>query len=124
MDDNTCFALEKLERSRFTKRLRRRLTEAELRFWEQVRNRRFLNLKFRRQVNIKPYVVDFLCKEFSIVVEIDGSSHDDRKEYDADRDAFLMERGYRVLRFSNQDVMYDMSRVLQVIAKTIEDLTP
>lgn len=81
------------------RQLRTNQTDAEKRLWRALRNRQLGNAKFRRQVSIGPYVVDFLCHEASLVIELDGGQHADRVDHDARRTAFLEKEGYRVLRF-------------------------
>ncbi|RYE03891.1 MAG: endonuclease domain-containing protein [Sphingomonadales bacterium] len=93
------------------RRLRREATDAEQRFWLEVRDRRLGGFKFRRQATIGPYVVDFLCAEKSLIVEIDGGQHNEA--VDRKRTAFLGTKGYRVLRFWNNDVLTNMPGVLQ-----------
>jgi very-short-patch-repair endonuclease len=93
------------------RRLRREETDAEQKFWLEVRDRRLGGFKFRRQATIGPFVVDFLCAEKSLIVEIDGSQHNDL--VDQKRTGFLEARGYRVLRFWNNDVLSNMPGVLQ-----------
>jgi len=89
----------------------------ERRLWEVLRGRRLEGLKFRRQVPIGPYVADFLCLRHRLVVEADGPLHD--PERDAIRDAWLAGQGFRVLRFSNSEVM-DRDRVIERIISAVE----
>ena len=79
------------------------MTSAEAILWRSLRGSAFMGMKFRRQVPIGKYVVDFLCVEHRLILELDGAPHDDprQKQYDARRDAELTEQGYRVLRFPN-----------------------
>ncbi|WP_421694451.1 endonuclease domain-containing protein [Aestuariivirga sp.] len=93
------------------KRMRREPTMAEARFWHHVKNRGLGGLKFRRQVAVGPYIVDFLCSEERLIVEIDGGHHGE--ERDAKRDNDLRDFGYRVLRFWNNDVLRDIGAVLE-----------
>jgi adenine-specific DNA-methyltransferase len=93
------------------RRLRRDATDAEQKFWLEVRDRRLGGFKFRRQATIGPFVVDFLCAAALLIVEIDGGQHDAAS--DAARTAYLESRGYRVLRFWNIDVLTNMDGVLQ-----------
>jgi very-short-patch-repair endonuclease len=90
--------------------LRRRAPEIERFLWKLLRDRRLDGLKFRRQVPVGRYVVDFVCLRHRLVVEADGPFHD--AERDAERDAWLASQGFRVLRFSNNDIY---SRDWQVI---------
>ncbi|ACS40897.1 endonuclease domain-containing protein [Methylorubrum extorquens] len=102
------------ERSQFRKRLRHDQTEAERRLWLRFRDRRLAGFKFVRQESIGSYVADFCCREARLIVEPDGSQHAD-SAYDAARDAWLVERGDRVLRFWNAEVMSNTLGVLDTI---------
>ncbi|TAL39766.1 MAG: DUF559 domain-containing protein, partial [Spirochaetes bacterium] len=76
------------------------MTDAEKIIWELVRNRKFRNLKFRRQQIIDGFIVDFYCEELRLCLEIDGGVHDDeeQRKYDRERDAVLAQRGVRIVR--------------------------
>jgi very-short-patch-repair endonuclease len=102
--------------------LRRDLTDAERIIWHAVRAHRLNGASFRRQTPIGPYVVDFLCHEAKLVIEIDGGQHFETRQQkrDARRDAFLASKGYRVLRFNNYDVMTNRAGVLETIVAAIE----
>ena len=95
-------------------RKRREPTQAELRFWYEVRDRRLAGLKFRRQVPIGNYIADFLCTEHHLVVEIDGGQHSGNQR-DATRDAAISAMGYRILRFWNADVLQNAEGVMETI---------
>lgn len=107
------------------KQLRTRMTDAEQRLWYRVRAHRFLNLKFKRQVPIGPYVVDFVCFEHKLIVEVDGGQHAEN-EADRRRDAWMRHEGYTVLRFWNDDVLKRTDIVLGEVAKALasEQETP
>lgn len=77
---------------------------------------------FRRQTPIGPFIVDFACRAAKLVVEVDGSAHDSRdaQERDAQRDCWLRDNGFRVLRFTNAEVMSDPERVQQIIVAEAE----
>ncbi len=92
--------------------MRQEPTGAEARFWHHARNRAIGGMKFRRQVPVGRYIVDFLCLEEKLIVEIDGGQHGD--EQDGARDSYLRACGYRVLRFWNSDVA-DMEAVVESI---------
>src|SRR5687767_4413459 len=94
------------------RRLRREATDAERAFWLAVRNRQQGGLKFRRQVSIGSYIADFACVEAMLIIEFDGSQHADAVEYDARRTRYLEDQGYRVLRFSNYDVLTNFDGVM------------
>jgi len=100
-------------------RLRRERTDAEERFWQAVRNRQLDGFKFRFQATVGGYVADFLCVEAMLIVELDGGQHCEEK--DARRTAFLEARGYRVIRFWNNDVLENLEGVMQVVHGTLLD---
>lgn len=87
----------------FAKSMRHTATDAEHLMWQILRTKRFMNLKFRRQYVIQPYIVDFYCHEIGLVVELDGSQHgmDDAVEYDTERTKFLEVLGLTVVRYWN-----------------------
>ena len=99
---------------RIERRLRSRQTDAERKLWFAVRDRRLSGFKFVRQEAIGPFIVDFVCRDKRLVVEVDGGQHADSAE-DAARDAFLTGEGYRVMRFWNNDVLSNRDGVLTVI---------
>ena len=103
--------------------LRRNQTEAEKRLWNQLRNRRLHGFKFDRQVPIGQYIVDFLCHEEKLNVEVDGATHGDAHEvdYDEKRTAFLERMGYRVLRCLNVDVFENLVGVLHTVLLKIRE---
>jgi very-short-patch-repair endonuclease len=98
----------------FAKTLRANATEAEKKLWELLRSRRLANCKFRRQVPIGRWIADFVSFERRLIVEADGSQHAE-SERDERRDADLAERGFRVLRFWNNDILQRSESVLEVI---------
>jgi very-short-patch-repair endonuclease len=85
--------------------LRRSPTEAETRLWNQLRRRQVARARFRRQVPLGPYIVDFMCPSHRLIVEVDGGQHAERVVYDAARTEWLQSRGFTVLRFWNNDVL-------------------
>ncbi|EKP0300976.1 endonuclease domain-containing protein [Aeromonas veronii] len=103
-----------MESNRVAKRLRRDATQAEQKLWQQLRNRRLAGLKFRRQMPIGPYVVDFICLEQGLVIEVDGWQHGTQTNqmHDEARTAYLNQQGFRVIRVWNNDVLSRMEVVL------------
>ena len=97
------------------KALRSNQTKAEERLWYHLRAHRFLGLKFRRQKPMGRYIVDFVCLEQRLIIELDGGQHAEQVHYDQDRDAWLRSQGYTVLRFWNNDVMQQLESVLEQI---------
>jgi very-short-patch-repair endonuclease len=102
--------------------LRRNPTEAEVKLWHALRGISQDGVHFRRQHAIGRYIVDFCAPEQKLIVELDGSQHLEREVYDAERTIFLEEKGYRVLRFWNQDVMGRMEDVMRTIFDAIQSL--
>jgi very-short-patch-repair endonuclease len=94
--------------------MRRAPTDAELRLWRLLRDRRLSGFKFRRQVPVGPYIVDFLCVASKLIVEVDGSQHAENIR-DEGRDAYLLREGWRVLRFWNHEVTQNREGVLGTI---------
>jgi very-short-patch-repair endonuclease len=101
--------------------LRLSLTDAERRLWHYLRRRHIHGMRFRRQVPVGPYIVDFVCLDARLAVELDGSQHQFAIAYDAQRDRFLRSRGYRVLRFWDNDVLARTQSVLEMIWRALED---
>jgi very-short-patch-repair endonuclease len=97
------------------RRLRRELTGPERRLWSALRSRRLVKLRVRRQYPIGNYVVDFVCQEHGLVIELDGNSHVGRADYDQQRQSQLEAAGYRVLRVDNDDVLNDLDAVLRAV---------
>lgn len=95
--------------------LRQEMTQAEVVLWARLRNRGLGSLKFRRQHPIGSFVVDFYCDRFQLVVEIDGAVHDGQQARDEARTAWLTERGYQIVRFRNEEVLENLSAVLEKI---------
>ena len=103
------------------KALRRDMTDAERIIWYNVRAHRLQGASFRRQTPIGPYLADFVCHAAKLIVEVDGGQHFESENMvrDAQRDAYLAAGGYRVLRFSNRDVMTNKTGVLETIAAAL-----
>jgi adenine-specific DNA-methyltransferase len=97
------------------RRLRRECSDAEILLWHHLRARRLLGYKFRRQVVIEPYIVDFVCLEASLIIEADGGQHSERLAYDVGRTVWLENMGYRVIRFWNHEILGDLQSVLEQI---------
>jgi very-short-patch-repair endonuclease len=103
--------------------LRREMTNAETKLWYALRAHRFCGTGFRRQTPIGPYIVDFVSHQQRLVIGVDGGQHfgGARASYDRRRDQYLLEKGFRVLRFSNLDVLMNREGVLETIAAAIEE---
>ena len=103
--------------------LRREQTPAERKLWARLRRKQFYGLKFRRQHPIGPFIVDFCCVAHKLIVEIDGPSHNAQLEYDEARTARLEEQGYKVVRYTNEQVHRHLDAVLAEIARQCDILT-
>jgi very-short-patch-repair endonuclease len=99
------------------RQFRREQTPAEVLLWERLRDRQLDRCKFRRQHVINGFIVDFCCLERHLVIEIDGSIHIQQLDYDAERDALLETLGYRVIRYTNEQVMQHLEAVLASISQ-------
>jgi very-short-patch-repair endonuclease len=109
-------------RTGIARRLRRDQTDAERVLWFRLRDRRLNGLKFRRQVPIKSYVVDFCCESARLIIELDGGQHADRNDEDAKRTADLEACGYLVLW--NNDVLRNIDGVVGTIVATVSHAPP
>ena len=101
------------------RRLRRNQTDAERVLWFRLRDRRLAGWKFRRQAPIDRYVVDFICADARLLVELDGGQHTERAEQDIARTRILESMGYLVLRFWNNDVLANTDGVVETILGTL-----
>lgn len=95
--------------------LRMQQTSMEGVLWQQLRNRNVNGLKFRRQHPIGGYIVDFVCLKDKLIIEVDGDSHAEQEAYDAVRTQYLEGRGFRVVRFTNDEVRYSLDAVIEKI---------
>ena len=102
------------------KELRKRMTETEKNLWQQLRDRKILGCKFRRQHPIARFIADFYCHELKLVIELDGSIHnlEENREYDIGRTVELEKLGIKVVRFRNEEVLTGM----QIVSSKIESI--
>ena len=98
--------------------LRQRMTDAERLLWRHLRNRELGGWKFKRQYPVGPFIVDFICVEKNIVIEVDGGQHAENEELDLQRSAYLNKMGYRVVRFWNNEVLQET----EVVQRDFRDL--
>ena len=101
--------------------LRKKSTDAERLLWRHLRARQLEGVKFRRQQPLGDYIVDFVCLERRIVIEVDGGQHMSAREKDSERDKWLVEQGFRVLRFWNNEVFKNTDGVLEKIRESCLD---
>ena len=102
--------------------LRQNSTDAERKLWKVLRSRQLNGFKFRKQVEIDGYIVDFLCAERRVIVEVDGGQH--TPERDARRTAYLESQGFRVIRFWNNDVLQNLDGVWTILETALETTPP
>ena len=100
--------------------LRKEPTPAEAKLWSRIRNDQ-LSVTFRRQHTVGNYVPDFCSPKAKLIVELDGSQHLEREEYDEERTEYLESLGYKVIRFWNNDVLKDIDSVMLAIIHALED---
>ena len=115
-----------LELTKRAREMRTEMTEPETRLWLQLRAKRFSDVKFRRQKVIQDEqrrcIVDFAANDPKLVVELDGDTHAGREAYDAARTRFLESKGYRVVRYTNVEVMQNLDGVLQHLTSVIDEM--
>ena len=98
------------------------MTKQELKLWQYLRKRAIQNSRFRRQYPIGNYIVDFVCKEKRLVIEIDGGQHNEPEKikYDIERSAYIQSQGYRILRFWNNDIDSNIEGVYLTILNALK----
>ncbi|MCQ8185038.1 endonuclease domain-containing protein [Parvularcula maris] len=108
----------------FARKLRRKQTDAERKIWAQLR-RNQTGVKFKRQVPVGPFIVDFACETLKIAVEVDGSQHaEERADYDRQRTRWLEERDWTVVRVWNREALLNTEGVMEGIRVLVADLLP
>ena len=108
------------------KNLRNNPTEPEFTLWQYLRKKQLNGLKFRRQQPIGKYIVDFLCCSEKIVIELDGGQHNETSnfQYDTERDIFLKNECYKVIRIWNNDILNNKEGVIEYLMNNTHPLTP
>lgn len=109
-----------MDRKSFRRMLRKTATPAEKIMWQLLRNRLLAGKKFRRQVSIDKYIVDFVCFEHRLIIELDGQGHyalSINEQADMERDARLKELGFTILRFENKFILQQQANVLTEVAR-------
>ena len=102
--------------------LRKNATKAELALWDQLRNRQVTGVRFNFQRPVGPYICDFVARTPRLIIEVDGGQHAEAEGYDLGRTRFLNARGYRVIRFWNNDVLQNIEGVVETIRRTLADM--
>ena len=101
--------------------LRQHSTDAELALWMRLRNRQLAGYKFRRQIPISKYIVDFVCFERKMIIEVDGGHHQEQISSDTVRTTWLESQGFQVLRFWNHEVLADTEAVQEAILVALQE---
>lgn len=106
--------------------LRHTPTRAESVLWDRLRGRKLAGAKFRRQHVVGPFIVDFICIESRLIIEVDGDIHltPDQQAYDAERQAYLETKGFRVLRFKNESILTAIGTVVETIETALSKTSP
>jgi very-short-patch-repair endonuclease len=99
------------------KKLRREMTPAEKILWQHLKGNKLNRLHFRRQQIVHGYFADFYCHQHELIVELDGGIHEFQKEYDAEREEYLIALGFRIIRFTNEEIKNNLNSVLQKIVE-------
>jgi very-short-patch-repair endonuclease len=102
------------------RQLRKNSTDAERLLWRKLRFWQIEGLKFRRQQPLGQYIVDFVCLEKGLIIELDGGQHAQQANYDTERDAWLRNQGFVILRFWNHDVLRNMDGVMEHVIKSLK----
>jgi very-short-patch-repair endonuclease len=106
-------------------KLRKDMTKAEACLWKYVlRAGQMKGYQFRRQRPVLNFIADFMCKELSLIIEVDGITHDDRWERDKDRDTKLRQAGFYILRFTDEEVLTNIEGVNRTMEKIVEEMEP
>ncbi|MCP4713564.1 MAG: endonuclease domain-containing protein [Deltaproteobacteria bacterium] len=113
-----------MDSKQFAKQLRKNATDAERFLWSKLRAKQVGGFKFRRQQPIGKYIVDFVNLEKKVIVELDGSQHAENKAKDHERDTWLKQEGFAVLRFWNNELFENIEGVLEVIRKQVMPPSP
>lgn len=109
-----------MQRNPHANEMRKNPTGAERLMWRHLRNRGLGGYKFRRQFPIGTYIADFACWEARLIIEVDGSQHMTRRDYDAERTAYLESQGFKVIRFWNGDVLKNIDGVLANVLQVLK----
>jgi len=102
------------------RRLRKQMTDAERALWFLLRRKQIDGRRFRKQVPLGKYIVDFACLDARLIIEVDGGQHADAEAADAERDTWLKSQNFRVLRFWNSDVLKNQEGVMQAVLEALE----
>jgi very-short-patch-repair endonuclease len=111
-------------KNKLQRNLRKNMTDAESKLWQALRGRQLLGYKFRRQHPFDYYILDFVCLDAKLIIEVDGGQHSDNTDYDEQRTIRLQKAGFRVLRFWNNEVLNELESVTEVIWRELQNTSP
>ena len=111
---------KKIKTHQLQRTLRKNPTEAEKALWRELRGKQINNFKFRRQHIHENFILDFVCIETKLIIEVDGGQHAEHNEYDQKRTTQLEQAGFTVLRFWNNQILHEMESVKQAILSALE----
>ena len=123
MGNNFCDSIINMPTQKENARyLRKNMTSQERKVWDVIRNRQFYGYRFLRQYVIGVYIVDFICREKKLIIEIDGGQHNEPKnlEYDKQRSLYLESKGYRTIRFWNNEIDNNLTGVYKQLQKEFD----
>lgn len=123
MGNNFCDSIINMPTQKENARyLRKNMTSQERKVWDVIRNRQFYGYRFLRQYVIGVYIVDFICREKKLIIEIDGGQHNEPKnlEYDKQRSLYLESKGYRIIHFWNNEIDNNLTGVYQQLQKEFD----
>lgn len=106
------------------RRLRHEMTDAERKLWQVLRARQCEGMRFCRQMRLDNYIVDFVCLERKLIIELDGGQHALQSGYDGRRDAYLQSQGFRLIRFWNHEVMANLEGVMMAVRSALTPTLP
>ena len=104
--------------------LRKNMTDVERMLWAKIRSHQLQGFRFRRQHPVGNYIADFVCIELKLIIELDGGQHSNQQEYDMERTQWLQTKGYKMVRFWNNDVIENLEGVLLTISTYLPPSQP
>ena len=107
-----------------SRNLRKNMTDVERMLWAKIRGRQLQGFRFRRQHPIGSYIIDFICLELKLIIELDGSQHMGQQQYDMKRSQWLQSNGFKIMRFWNSDILDDLDGVMQAICMHLPPSQP
>jgi very-short-patch-repair endonuclease len=112
------------ELKQIARNLRKNMTPAEIKLWQKIRRKQLKGIRFYRQRPIGNYIVDFCSFSPRLIIEVDGDTHytDEAKQRDMKRDRFFQSMGFKILRFTNKDIIQNIDGVIETITKILDEM--